>query len=48
MDLIVAEAVVVDLKTIDHLAPVHDVALLRDGIHRRVLGWKSSKLLQAP
>jgi len=59
VDLIVAEAVVVELKTVDRLAPVHDaqlltylrlggwklgllinfnVALLRDGIHRRVLG----------
>jgi hypothetical protein len=35
--LIVAETVVVELKTVDHLAPVHD-ALLRNGIHRRVLG----------
>ena len=55
----VAETVVVELKTVDHLARVHDaqlltylrlggwkvgllinfnVALLRDGIHRRVLG----------
>ena len=59
VDLIVAEAVVVELKTVDRLAPVHDaqlltylrlggwkvgllinfnVALLRSGIHRRVLG----------
>ena len=59
VDLIVAETVVVELKTVDHLARVHDaqlltylrlggwkvgllinfnVALLRDGIHRRVLG----------
>jgi len=59
VDLIVAEAVVVELKTVDHLAPVHDaqlltylrlggwklgllinfnVAVLRNGIHRRVLG----------
>ena len=59
VDLIVAEAVVVELKTVDRLAPVHDaqlltylrlggwkvgllinfnVALLRNGIHRRVLG----------
>jgi GxxExxY protein len=57
VDLIVADAVVVELKTVDHLAPVHDaqlltylrlggwkvgllinfnVALLRNGIHRRV------------
>src|SRR5882672_4321501 len=59
LDLIVADAVVVELKTVDHLAPVHDaqlltylrlggwrvgllinfnVGLLRNGIHRRVLG----------
>ena len=59
VDLIVAEAVVVELKTVDRLAPVHDaqlltylrlggwklgllinfnVALLRNGIQRRVLG----------
>ena len=57
--MIVADTVVVELKTVDHLAPVYDaqlltclrlggwkvgllinfnVALLRDGIHRRVLG----------
>ena len=59
VDLIVADAVVVELKTVDHLAAVHDaqlltylrlggwkagllinfnVALLRNGIRRRVLG----------
>ena len=59
VDLIVADTVVVEFKTVDHLARVHDaqlltylrlggwkvgllinfnVALLRDGIHRRVLG----------
>jgi len=59
VDLIVADAVVVELKTVDRLAPVHDaqlltylrlggwkvgllinfnVALLRHGIRRRVLG----------
>ena len=59
MDLVVADAVVVELKTVDRLAPVHDaqlltylrlggwkvgllinfnVELLRNGIHRRVLG----------
>ena len=59
VDLIVADTVVVELETVDHLARVHDaqlltylrlggwkvgllinfnVALLRDGIHRRVLG----------
>ena len=59
LDLIVADAVVVELKTVDRLAPVHDaqlltylrlggwkvgllinfnVALLRHGIRRRVLG----------
>jgi len=59
VDLIVAEAVVVELKTVDRLAPLHDaqlltyllpggwnlgllinfnVALQRNGIHRRVLG----------
>ena len=57
--MIVADAVVVELKTVDRLAPVHDaqlltysrlggwkvgllinfnVALLHNGIHRRVLG----------
>jgi len=59
VDLVVADAVVVELKTVDRLAPVHDaqlltylrlggwkvgllinfnVELLRNGIHRRVLG----------
>ena len=59
MDLVVADAVVVEVKTVDRLAPVHDaqlltylrlggwkvgllinfnVELLRNGIHRRVLG----------
>ena len=59
VDLVVADAVVVELKTVDRLAPVHDaqlltylrlggwkvgllinfnVGLLRNGIHRRVLG----------
>ena len=59
VDLIVADTVVAELKTVDHLAPVHDaqllrylrlggwklgllinfnVALLRNGMHRRVLG----------
>ena len=55
VDLIVADAVVVELKTVDHLAPAtltylrlggwkvgllinFNVALLRNGIHRRVLG----------
>ena len=58
-NLVVADAVVVELKTVDRLAPVHDaqlltylrlggwkvgllinfnVELLRNGIHRRVLG----------
>ena len=59
VDLVVADAVVVELKTVDRLAPVHDaqlltylrlggwkvgllinfnVAVLHNGIHRRVLG----------
>src|SRR3989442_2642084 len=66
VDLIVAEAVVVELKTVDHLAPVHDaqlltylrlggwklgllinfnVALLRNGIHRRVLGLEEKQTI---
>jgi hypothetical protein len=66
VDLIVAETVVVELKTVDHLAPVHDaqlltylrlggwklgllinfnVALLRNGIHRRVLGLDQQQTL---
>ena len=37
VDLIVADAVVVELKTVDRLAPVHDAQLLT---YLRLGGWK--------
>jgi GxxExxY protein len=42
VDLIVAEAVVVELKTVDHLAPVHDAQLLT---YLRLGGWKLGLLI---
>ena len=42
MDLVVADAVVVELKTVDRLAPVHDAQLLT---YLRLGGWKVGLLI---
>src|SRR5438128_12102615 len=42
VDLIVADEVVVELKTVDRLAPVHDAQLLT---YLRLGGWKVGLLI---
>src|SRR5882672_1807298 len=42
VDLVVADAVVVELKTVDRLAPVHDAQLLT---YLRLGGWKVGLLI---
>jgi GxxExxY protein len=60
MDIVVARAIVVEVKSVEALAPIHDaqlltylriggyklgllmnfnVAVLKNGIHRRILGY---------
>ena len=42
VDLVVADAVVVEVKTVDRLAPVHDAQLLT---YLRLGGWKVGLLI---
>ena len=42
MDFIVADAVVVELKTVDHSAPAHEAQLLT---YLRLGGWKMGLLI---